>query len=475
MGECIVHYENNEDEELYPLTEEHYDRLVSAKNSRLELGGDNVHARQSSNIPEVYPENNSFHTSCYKKFTKAISIRKRKCSTSTSENGRVKRTGELGKKLFPEWCMICKKVVLREKNTRHKPHKLELLSAENAIRAACIRKNDSEMAAAIAGTDSLLAAEFKVHSKCQKEYTRVRPEKPRCQKVAAANFEDYSLRSRSGDSESGSVHLGEQPIEDGNYDENMPLNDAKAEKDSTSTSTETGHENEASVGNPGDVTENLEDISDVIHNDGDDECRENVEDMSEELWEHMDSFEKGDRSKLFLFIEEHLFEGKKCVSVEILTDVFGLDGKDRRARYYVKGIIRERFNDKVLFITTNKKKPQVAAADHAHSGGELLHQSDREEVLRKAAKILREDVDTFIQQEREDQVFPPTYESMKSCRDRYPESLTFFFTQLLKSKVHSITERVQRHVNSYCDDAIHSISKGKIFTLKNSESTQGLL
>ena len=39
-------------------------------------------------------------------------------------------------------------------------------------------------------------------------------------------------------------------------------------------------------------------------------------------------------------------------------------------------------------------------ADRAHSTGEILHQSNREEILKQAAEILRADVDEFIFNEK---------------------------------------------------------------------------
>ena len=165
-----MHYETEEKSDLLPLTKEHYTRLVSAKKDRAELGGENVHSLQGNNIPDTFPEERSIHRDCYKKFTKAISVKKRKASVSaSSDGGWIKRTGDLGQKLFPDCCMICRKstkMQVNGKSKKEKPTKLEYLNAEISIREACRRKNDATMSAAIEGVPSLLAAEFKVHQKC---------------------------------------------------------------------------------------------------------------------------------------------------------------------------------------------------------------------------------------------------------------------------------------------------------------------
>ena len=84
--------------------------------------------------------------------------------------------------------------------------------------------------------------------------------------------------------------------------------------------------------------------------------------------------DKGDPSKLFAFVEEHLIGGRKFISVEILTDAYGLYGKDWKCRYHVKGVLKTKYNQQII-ATLNK--PQVAVTNQAHNTGELLHQSSR--------------------------------------------------------------------------------------------------
>ena len=84
MSECIIHYEIYDGLELVPLQKEHYEKLLCAKKCRMELGGDNVHGRQSLSIPEAFPENSSIHLNCYKQFTKAISINRKRAAVDST-------------------------------------------------------------------------------------------------------------------------------------------------------------------------------------------------------------------------------------------------------------------------------------------------------------------------------------------------------------------------------------------------------
>ena len=102
-----------------------------------------------------------------------------------------------------------------------------------------------------------------------------------------------------------------------------------------------------------------------------------------------------------------------------------------------------------------------------HSTGEFFDQSNKEDILKETAQILRNDTDHFICNEKQQTpVWPPTFKSMKSCRQRYPISLNLFFNHLLKNKTHSVGERIGRYVESFSDDVIHSVSNGSILTFK---------
>ena len=64
-------------------------------------------------------------------------------------------------------------------------------------------------------------------------------------------------------------------------------------------------------------------------------------------------------------------------------------------------------------------------------------------------------------------VWPPTFKSLKSTRDKYPSTLGLFFTNLLKPKSHSPGENIQRASVSMSDDVVHSVSNGLVLTPKH--------
>ena len=116
---------------------------------------------------------------CYKQSTKAISIYKNR-TKKNKDNDRIKRSGENKTLLFPKHCMVCKKVTISFNRRKQHARFVELENAELAIRKAAERKKDNFMLTAIQGVESLRAAEFRIHEKCQKNYTKVNsPKKKR--------------------------------------------------------------------------------------------------------------------------------------------------------------------------------------------------------------------------------------------------------------------------------------------------------
>ena len=118
-------------------------RLREARKVRLELGGENVHPDQSSGVRPTYKTGLFYHQNCYKKFTKATSVLKRKTdtesatATSTAGSSRVQRTGEHGSTLFPPYCMPCKpEKSIKVKGKKQYPKVLREINAEMSIRGS---------------------------------------------------------------------------------------------------------------------------------------------------------------------------------------------------------------------------------------------------------------------------------------------------------------------------------------------------
>ena len=87
-------------------------------------------------------------------------------------------------------------------------------------------------------------------------------------------------------------------------------------------------------------------------------------------------FEKGKSDQLFEYIQKHIVDDNHCVSMKTLTDIFGLNGSDRRNRHYVKQIIELKFPQKLIFLTI-QNEPQVVTRGDAKDTGDIVHQSNK--------------------------------------------------------------------------------------------------
>ena len=63
---CCIHYDNytGEGDKLLPLSDVFHKRLLDAKESRKQLGGNNVHPQQGNNVPEVFQTGSFYHQKC---------------------------------------------------------------------------------------------------------------------------------------------------------------------------------------------------------------------------------------------------------------------------------------------------------------------------------------------------------------------------------------------------------------------------
>ena len=113
---CVIHYDSlvPEKEELTPLNESTFKALLDNKSARERLGVANAHSPQFNSIPSVLDDKtHGIHRKCYQKFTKGISIEKKKRQKEqtilpSSNPKRPRRSGEGAKQLFPKVCLICK-------------------------------------------------------------------------------------------------------------------------------------------------------------------------------------------------------------------------------------------------------------------------------------------------------------------------------------------------------------------------------
>ena len=91
---------------------------------------------------------------------------------------------------------------------------------------------------------------------------------------------------------------------------------------------------------------------------------------------------------------------------------------------------------------------------------------EKDTIINKAAKILREDILAYASDVEEMQ-WPPSLTVLQNLYDTIPETVFNFLETLLKDPSHSSSDRVKRLMKSYACDMVNGVTVGKILTLKH--------
>ena len=141
------------------------------------LGGDNLHQLQSAGIPETLDKNYYVHPECYKKFTLAVSLEKRKrkkksINVAKSKRQKVSLNAQNKRGKFSANCGICNKRQRKVGPKYQYPKPIRTTDADkNLMEAAKLRK-DETLLLEIHEVDRI-AKELKNHEKCYRDYARI--------------------------------------------------------------------------------------------------------------------------------------------------------------------------------------------------------------------------------------------------------------------------------------------------------------
>ena len=100
-------------------------------------------------------------------------------------------------------------------------------------------------------------------------------------------------------------------------------------------------------------------------------------------------------------MQNNVLGGSICISTKTLTDIYCFYGNDKRNRHYVKKIIEKEFGDEIIFVTISVNEPEVTLKAVAHTSGVLFHSNNKESILKQAARILDEDIDTYLKRKKD--------------------------------------------------------------------------
>ena len=190
-----------------------------------------------------------------------------------------------------------------------------------------------------------------------------------------------------------------------------------------------------------------------------------------------DDISRGSYDAVVSLVQNDIIEGQQCLSMEILMRKYIGNTGTKQERHKLKERLTKTFGDQLVFIQVEYHSPQVVITRECLRTQSLPRNSPcvQQFTIKRAASLVRESVIQFVE-ESDPLPWPPTVESLAKREKQYPELLQLFFKELLSPKEshHVTSERVNRLTNSFSQDVIRSVSKGKFLTPKHASVGLGL-
>lgn len=143
--------------------------------------------------------------------------------------------------------------------------------------------------------------------------------------------------------------------------------------------------------------------------------------------------------------------------------MYGLQVDKKRYANLLKQRINAKFKDRILILSSqNWSGPEYIASKDINEGS--LHR--RHDTIRAAASYLKEDITTYAENLQEI-IWPPTIEQLSSEERQPPESVRNFFESVLGQPGRCGNTSISRLVDSFSQDLVHGVTKGKTLMEKH--------
>ena len=141
--------------------------------------------------------------------------------------------------------------------------------------------------------------------------------------------------------------------------------------------------------------------------------------------------------------------------------MYGLQVDNKRYANLLKERINAKFNEQILILSQQNRSGPEYIASKDISKNSSQHRID---TIQTAASYLREDISTYVDNLKKI-VWPPTIEQLSADERKPPESVRGFFETVLKQPGRCQNTNVSRLVDSYSQDLVHGVTKGKTLPL----------
>ena len=172
-------------------------------------------------------------------------------------------------------------------------------------------------------------------------------------------------------------------------------------------------------------------------------------------------------------IDETVLQQQKCLSLDTLMELKGIRTKNHHIRRNMKSWVQRNYGNYIVFLTAEVNKGQIIMSKQSlvavERGEKVVTETfplSDDTSLKHAANVLRQIIDDYISQ-ADDLPWPPTVESLKTRLASTPKLLLHFFKVLLTESHHTISESISLLAESFVQDLLFAITKGKFLTLKH--------
>lgn len=143
--------------------------------------------------------------------------------------------------------------------------------------------------------------------------------------------------------------------------------------------------------------------------------------------------------------------------------MYGLQVDNKRYANLLKERINAKFNEQIIILSQQNRSGPEYIASKDISKNSSQHRID---TIQTAASYLREDISTYVENLKKI-VWPPTIEQLSADERKPPESVRSFFETVLKQPGRCQNTNVSRLVDSYSQDLVHGVTKGKTIMEKH--------
>ena len=177
---------------------------------------------------------------------------------------------------------------------------------------------------------------------------------------------------------------------------------------------------------------------------------------------------KGNFENVCHLIEDYVIASQKCVSMNVLIDVYGIGNDQHQYRQYLKSRLERDFGESICFITVDYHEVQIVISTeciHEKTLSSSIEFSDNH-ILILASRIIQKSVDEMINKASQ-LSWPPSVDELESKSREPPAELTAFLSKLLiDDSHHSIENTKSRVVRFIGDNIIYNVSNGGFLTAK---------